>query len=119
MIRGVRGAITINQNNEEEIVEAAERLLREAISANNITPNDVASIFISATDDINAAFPAKALRNIDGWTHVPVMCMKELLVSDSLQMCIRFMIHINTELAQEDIKHIYLEGAKQLRPDLN
>lgn len=118
MIRGVRGAITVNQNNEEEIVAAAERLFREAISANNITPNDVASIFISATEDVNASFPAKALRNIDGWTYVPVMCMKELSVPKSLKMCIRFMIHINTELAQEDIKHIYLEGAKQLRPEL-
>lgn len=118
MIRGVRGAITVNQNTEEEIVAAAERLFREAISANNISPNDVASIFISATEDVNAVFPAKALRNIVGWTYVPVMCMKELSIPASLQMCIRFMIHINTELEQEDIKHIYLEGAEKLRPDL-
>ncbi|WP_423407237.1 chorismate mutase [Heyndrickxia sp. MSNUG] len=118
MIRGVRGAITVNQNAEEEIVAAAERLFRTAISANNISPNDVASIFISATEDVNAAFPAKALRNIEGWTYVPVMCMKELSVPESLQMCIRFMIHINTELDPEDIKHIYLDGAEQLRPDL-
>lgn len=118
MIRGVRGAITVKQNTEEEIVAAAEKLFREAISANNISPNNVASIFISATEDVNSAFPAKALRNIQGWRYVPVMCMKELSVTDSLQMCIRIMIHINTELDQEDIKHIYLEGGKQLRPDL-
>lgn len=118
MIRGVRGAITVSHNNEEEIVAAAERLFREAIYANNITPNDVASIFVSATEDVNAAFPAKALRNIDGWKYVPVMCMKELSVPASLQMCIRLMMHVNTEVPQEDINHIYLEGAKELRPDL-
>jgi chorismate mutase len=118
MIRGVRGAITVNQNDEGEIVSAAEKLLREAISANNIIPNDVASIFMSSTDDVDAAFPAKALRNIDGWTYVPVMCMKELAVPGSLRKCIRVMIHVNTETPQEDINHIYLEGAAGLRPDL-
>lgn len=118
MIRGVRGAITVNQNDEGEIVAAAEKLLREAISANNIIPNDVASIFMSATEDVDAAFPAKALRNIDGWTYVPVMCMKELAVPGSLRKCIRVMIHVNTETPQEDINHIYLEGAAGLRPDL-
>lgn len=118
MIRGVRGAITVNQNDEGEIVAAAEKLLREAISANNIIPNDVASIFMSATDDVDAAFPAKALRNIDGWTYVPVMCMKELAIPGSLRKCIRVMIHVNTETPQEDINHIYLEGAAGLRPDL-
>jgi chorismate mutase len=118
MIRGVRGATTVNQNDEAEIVAVTEKLLRKAISANNIIPDEVASIFISATDDVDAVFPAKALRNIDGWTHVPVMCMKELEVPGSLRKCIRVMIHVNTETPQEDIKHIYLEGAAGLRPDL-
>ena len=118
MIRGVRGAITVDRNEENEIVVAAERLFREAINANNITPNNVASVFISATEDVTAAFPAKALRNIEGWTYVPVMCMQELSVPSSLKMCLRIMIHINTDIVQEEIKHIYLEGAKVLRPEL-
>lgn len=118
MIRGVRGAITVNENDEQEIIIAAERLIREAIEANDIKPEDVASVFISATKDIDAAFPAKALRNIDGWMFVPVMCMKELSVPDSLQKCIRIMIHVNTEKTQSEIKHIYLEKAAGLRPDL-
>lgn len=118
MIRGIRGAITVRQNDEAEIVSAAERLFREAIDANEITPEDVASVFISATEDVNAAFPAKALRNITGWTYVPVMCMKELSVPVSLPRCIRVMIHVNTSTPQNEIKHIYLEDAIALRPDL-
>ncbi|MBT2661026.1 chorismate mutase [Bacillus sp. ISL-45] len=118
MIRGVRGAITVNENDEQEIITAAERLLKETVATNDITPDDVASIFISATDDVDAAFPARALRNLDGWTYVPVMCMQELSVPGSLQKCIRVMIHFNTEKPQEEIKHIYLEGAAGLRPDL-
>lgn len=118
MIRGIRGAITVSQNKEPEIVAAAEKLIREAIKANNISPDEVASVFISATDDVTAAFPAKALRNIEGWKYVPVMCMKELSVPSSLEMCIRIMIHVNTVLAQSEINHVYLDGAKELRPDL-
>lgn len=118
MIRGVRGAITVDRNDEQEIISAAEILLREAAASNGITPDDVASIFISATDDVDAAFPARALRNLDGWTYVPVMCMQELAVPGSLEKCIRMMIHFNTEKTQKEIKHIYLEGAAGLRPDL-
>jgi chorismate mutase len=118
MIRGVRGAITVNENDEQQIISATERLLKEAVVANNIAADDVASIFISATDDVDAAFPARALRNLAGWTYVPVMCMQELSVPGSLQMCIRVMIHFNTEKTQEEVKHIYLEGASGLRPDL-
>ncbi|WP_079509551.1 chorismate mutase [Mesobacillus jeotgali] len=118
MIRGVRGAITVSKNDENEITLAAERLLRDMIDSNQIVPDDVASIFISATDDVDAAFPAKALRNLEGWTYVPVMCMKELAIPGSLQMCIRAMIHVNTQKKQDEIRHVYLEGAVGLRPDL-
>ncbi|CAM4060873.1 chorismate mutase [Mesobacillus thioparans] len=118
MIRGIRGAITVTSNEESEIILGAERLLKEMIASNEIAPDDVASIFISVTDDVDAAFPAKALRNLDGWTLVPIMCMKELAVTGSLPMCIRVMIHFNTEKKQDEIRHIYLEGAAGLRPDL-
>ncbi|WP_210365491.1 chorismate mutase [Bacillus sp. REN3] len=118
MIRGIRGAITVKENNEREIVSAAEKLIREMIRANNIEAGYVASVFFSATEDLTAAFPAKALRNIDGWTYVPVMCMAEIPVPSSLKMCVRVMIHLNTDTAQEEIEHIYMEGTKKLRPDL-
>lgn len=119
MIRGVRGAITVKQDNESEIILATERLLMQMIKENNINPDDVASVFISVTDDVTAAFPAKAVRSLEGWTYVPVMCMKEISVTNSLTNCIRVMIHVNTTKVQHEINHIYLEGAEVLRPDLN
>lgn len=118
MIRGVRGAITVVNNLETEIVLATEGLIKEMISKNEIHPEYVASIFISVTDDITATFPAKALRLFEGWSFVPVMCMREIPVPESLEFCIRIMMHVNTDKPQKDIRHIYLEGAKQLRPDL-
>ncbi len=67
------------------------------IKLNQIHPDSVASVFISTTEDINAAFPAKALRKFEGWTYVPVMCMQEIPVPNSLKMCIRIMMHVNTD----------------------
>jgi chorismate mutase len=118
MVRGVRGATTVSRNDAEEITSATERLLREMIKANDIQPSDVASVFISATEDLTAGFPAAALRRLEGWNYVPVMCMREIPVPESLPKCIRIMMMINTTKEQKGIKHIYLEKAVSLRPDL-
>jgi chorismate mutase len=115
----MRGAITVTQNTEEEILTATEELLKKIIEENQIQPDLVASVFISTTKDIDAAFPAKALRKFEGWTYVPVMCMQEMPVPNSLTMCVRIMMHVNTKKSQEEIIHVYLRGAKVLRPDLS
>ncbi|MEH7331377.1 chorismate mutase [Neobacillus drentensis] len=119
MFRGVRGATTVTANTEEVIVTATEELLAKIIEVNQIQPDTVASIFISTTEDVTAAFPAKALRKFEGWTYVPVMCMREIPVPNSLKMCIRIMMHVNTNQNQKDIFHVYLNEAKVLRPDLD
>lgn len=118
MIRGVRGATTVSSNIEKEIIISAEELFIKIIELNEINPEEVASVFISTTEDLDAAFPAKALRKINGWKFVPVMCMREMPVPNSLKMCLRVMLHLNTDKAQEEIKHVYLREAKVLRPDL-
>jgi chorismate mutase len=118
MIRGVRGATTVKANTEEAIMTATEELIAKLIMVNQIQPDSVASAFISTTDDLNAAFPARALRKFPGWTYVPVMCMQELSVPNSLKMCVRIMMHVNTDHTQEEIVHVYLNEAKVLRPDL-
>ncbi|MFL6558499.1 MAG: chorismate mutase [Bacillus sp. (in: firmicutes)] len=118
MIRGVRGAITVDQNTEEVIISATEELFARLIEENHFQPDQVGSIFISTTEDVNATFPAKALRKFEGWTYVPVMCMQEIPVPNSLKMCVRVMMHVNTTKPQEEIIHVYLKGATVLRPDL-
>ena len=118
MIRGVRGATTVQVDTDLEIMTAVERLLREMIELNSIEAEKVASIFISMTEDLRSAFPAKALRKIDGWTYVPVVCMQEIPIVNSLPLCIRIMLHLNTDKEQTQIQHVYQEGATVLRPDL-
>jgi chorismate mutase len=119
VIRGVRGATTVNENTETEIVQKTEELLLSMIQANGIIAENVAQVLISVTADITACFPAKALRNLEGWDYVPVMCTKEIAVPDSLASCVRVMMTVNTEAEQKDIQHIYLYKARTLRPDLS
>ncbi|MCR3921074.1 MAG: chorismate mutase, partial [Firmicutes bacterium] len=71
----------------------------------------------SATPDLTAAFPAAAAREL-GWTHVPLFDTVEIDVPGALPMCIRVLMHVNTQLCQADVKHIYLREARLLRPDL-
>ncbi|GAA1371786.1 chorismate mutase [Peribacillus frigoritolerans] len=118
MIRGIRGATTVESDTEMEVISAVEKLMAEIIQVNEVDPDMVASVFFSATEEIRSVFPAKALRKFEGWTYVPVTCMKEIPVSNSLPFCIRVMIHVNTTKSQKEIQHVYQAGATVLRPDL-
>lgn len=118
MIRGVRGAITVSADQPEEVLKETARLVLEMAKENHIEPDQVASVIISTTTDISSAFPAKAVRTIEEWTYVPVMCTHEMDVPGSMPLCIRVMMHVNTELDQKEIHHIYLNEAIKLRPDL-
>ena len=40
-------------------------------------------------------------------------------VPDSLQRCIRILVHWNTDKSQEEIHHVYIKDAVKLRPDLS
>jgi chorismate mutase len=117
-MRGVRGATTVDQNTTEAIILETEKLLLEIISQNSIKAEEVGSVLVSSSPGLNATFPARALRNIDGWKYVPVMCFQEIPVPSSMENCIRLMIHWNTDRKQSEINHVYLNNAIHLRPDL-
>jgi len=118
-VRGIRGATVASQDQAETILSATRELL-EAIQAANPTldPADLASAIFTLTDDLSAAYPAKAARQL-GWGAMPLMCAREIPVPGSLPRCIRVLLHWNTDLPQSAIRHIYLGEAAVLRPDLS
>jgi chorismate mutase len=117
-VRGIRGAITASRNDPTTIVAATDRLLRDMVSANRVDAEDIASVLFTTTPDLNAEFPAAAARAL-GWRKVPLLCGTEIDVPGRLPSCIRVLMLVNTAAAQADVKHIYLEGATRLRPDLS
>jgi chorismate mutase len=87
------------------------------VEANQIDSTDVASAIFTVTPDLTAAFPARAAREL-GWQHVPLLDAQEVPVPGSLPRCVRVLILWNTDLSQQEIRHVYLRGAASLRPDL-
>ena len=117
MVRGIRGATTVENNSREEILEATRELLSAIVEANAIEHDHVASIIFTTTVDLNAEFPAVAARE-DGWTDVALQCMHDMNVAGSLSRCVRILMHVNTERSNAELQHIYLRGARRLRADL-
>ncbi|SMF87395.1 chorismate mutase [Paenibacillus uliginis N3/975] len=119
MNRGIRGATTVKQNDEQEILKETVLLLEEIVNRNDVKPDDICSVWITMTHDLDVTFPARAIRALDGWDLVPLMCSVEIPVQGSLPRCIRLMVQVNTEKSQKEIKHVYLNEAQRLRPDLS
>lgn len=116
-VRGIRGATTARANTRDAILEATRELLEKLMLANDLNPDDIASILFTMTGDLDAAFPASAARAL-GWNHVALFDARAPAVSDDLPRCIRVLIHWNTHRKANEIRHVYLREASQLRPDL-
>ena len=114
--RGVRGATTAEANTSEEILKATRQLLALMIRQNGIDEDDVASAIFTTTDDLDAEFPALAARQL-GWLNVAMMCVHELDVPGSLRRCIRVLLHWNTQKSADEMVHVYIKEAANLRPD--
>lgn len=116
--RGIRGAITVDCDTNESLKNATIELYSEILKENDFRSEDVSHIIFTTTNDLKCAYPAKFLRQEFDVHNVPLMCVQEMDVVDSLRMCLRVLVVINTTKSQEEIKHVYLKGAKVLRPDL-
>lgn len=117
LVRGIRGAINVSQNDKLEIIQATTELLTKMVEENNLEKEAIASIFFTLTPDLNAAFPAAAAREL-GWIDVPLLGAVEVDVPEALAFCIRVLMLVNTDLRQNELKHIYLREARSLRVDL-
>lgn len=114
--KAIRGAISVEENTIDSIVENTRILLEKISAENNLQNNEIVSIIFSATKDLTKIYPAKIAREI-GFSDVPLMCLQEMSVEYSLEKCIRVLITINCDSARK-IRHVYLKKATKLRPDI-
>ncbi|HVL23633.1 MAG TPA: chorismate mutase [Thermomicrobiales bacterium] len=114
--RGIRGATTAGANTAEDILEATQELVNVLIALNDLATEDIASAIFTTTPDLTAMFPASAARSF-GWTEVPMVCSHEMSVPGALEKAVRVLVHVNTTRSASEIRHVYLKGAKQLRPE--
>ncbi len=117
-VRGIRGAISVDADDPEQIRDATRELTEEILSRNEITDfDDVISAVFTTTPDLVSCFPAEAARHI-GMTTVPLLCAAEIAVEGAMQKCIRILLHVNSDRKPADIVHVYLREAEKLRPDM-
>ena len=116
-LRALRGATTVDVDEEIHVHERVIDLLEEMCARNDVHHDDIVSILFTATDDLHATFPATGARKM-GLGDVPLICARELDVEGGAPRCIRVLMHLTTERSRADLRHVYLEGAVGLRDDL-
>lgn len=113
----IRGANTVEVNSREAILDATTEMVKAVIEQNGLKDKDMVSIFFSMTKDLDAVYPAVAARKM-GITNASLLCLQELYIEGSLPMCVRLLMHVESDLQQKDVKHVYMGDAIKLRPDL-
>ena len=116
MVRAIRGATTAD-NTKESIIDSTKKLLLEILKVNKLDIVQIISVLFTATADLDRAYPAVAAREM-GMTDAALMCVQEMHVAGSLPGCIRVLVTAETDIPQKDVRHVYLRGARVLRPDL-
>jgi len=107
----------VADNEPQGIIMRTRELLETIVEANQMDPEDIASVFFTTTRDVTAEYPAVAARQL-GWFNQALLCGHEMEVPGGLEKCIRVLIHWNTSKTPEQIQHIYINGAEVLRPEL-
>jgi chorismate mutase len=116
-VRALRGATTVDADTPEQITERVTTLLKEMWARNDVDHDDLISILFTATEDITSIFPATAARAI-GLGDVPLICAREIPVPGSMPLCVRVLVHLETDKSRSELHHVYLEQARSLRDDL-
>jgi chorismate mutase len=117
MVRGLRGATTVDTDTADQVTERSQELMHEILTRNELVEDDIVSALFTTTADVTSIFPATAIREI-GFGAVPLLCAAEIPVPDSMPLCIRVLLHVYTAKGRDEIHHVYLHGAQGLRDDL-
>ena len=117
MVRGLRGATTVDEDSVEQVTQRSQELILRLMERNDLAEDDIVSVLFTATADVTSIFPATAIREI-GFGAVPLLCAAEIAVPGAMPLCIRVLLHVHTTKTRDEIHHVYLHGAQGLRDDL-
>ncbi|MGI8575928.1 MAG: chorismate mutase [Egibacteraceae bacterium] len=118
-VAALRGATTVDADERDEVMKRTVEMLATLLDRNGLSPDDVISLFFTATDDVRSEFPAAAVRAA-GIADVPMLCARELDIQggSAIPRCIRVLAHVHTDRPRSALRHAYLHDARQLRSDL-
>ena len=116
-IRAIRGATQLDSDVRDHLLVSVEELIREIFEQNDVDTDKLVSMVFTATSDLHSEFPALAARQL-GIGDVPLLCAQEIDVDGAMPRVMRVMVHIESDLPRDEIRHVYLRGAAALRRDL-
>jgi chorismate mutase len=116
-VRAIRGAIQVDADVRDLVLDASTELLVEVLERNGLSSEDLISVIFTATPDLTSEFPAYAARQM-GITDVPLLCATEIAVPGAMPRVLRLLAHVETDRSRHDLRHVYLRGAATLRTDL-
>ena len=116
-VRAIRGAVQVDANEREAIIEGTAELVAEVMTRNDLVPDDVISVLFTATTDLTAEFPALAARK-NGFHDVPLLCATEIDMPNAMPRVVRLMMHVESDRPRSQMRHVYLRGAAALRLDI-
>ena len=116
-VRALRGATTVDDDDPQQITERVMEMLDALLDRNGLVHDDLISILFTATDDIHSMFPALPARKA-GFGDIPLICARELDIVGGTPRCIRVLVHITTDRERDELRHVYLHGARGLNDDL-
>ena len=116
-VRAIRGAIQVDADVREQVLDATTELLTEVLGRNALSSEDLISVIFTATPDLTSEFPAYAARQM-GINDLPLLCASEIAVPGAMPRVLRLLAHVETDRSRHDLRHVYLRGAATLRTDL-
>ncbi|MGW6224865.1 chorismate mutase [Streptomyces olivaceus] len=116
-VRAVRGAVQLERDEAGHMSQQVAALLTAVLERNGLTPDDLISLWFTATPDLHSDFPAVAARGL-GITDVPLICAQELHVEGAMPRVVRILAHIESDRPRAEIAHVYLGAAAALRKDI-
>ena len=116
-VRAIRGATQLERDERDHLLERVSELMTMVLGDNELSIDELISVIFTATDDVHSEFPAYAARRL-GLVDVPLLCARELEIEGGTPRCVRVLIHLSTEVPRDQLHHVYLEGAQNLRDDL-
>jgi chorismate mutase len=116
-VRAIRAAIQVDTDTPADIYQGVRDMVTAILERNELTSDDVISIFFTSTPDLTSCFPAAAAREI-GFRDVPLLCAGEIAVPGALPRTVRLLAHVESPRPRPEIRHAFLAGAAALRDDL-
>jgi len=118
VVRAIRGATTVESDDEESIRKACGELFSEMLARNGLDDEALISVIVTTTADLTSMFPARAIREECGLHDVPLMGATEAQIEGGTPMAIRVLAHVNTTMTRAEISHVFQGRAAALRPDI-